>query len=65
MSTYLKWGLLAVLAWYAFQALSKVYSSGSVDLGGSTTGRWAPLITYGPESFAWSPPNGIPHEGGA
>lgn len=62
--TYLKWGLIAVVAWYAFKALSGAYAAGSsVDLGGSTTGRWAPLLTYGPECYAWAPPYGVPHEG--
>lgn len=59
--TYLKWILIAVVAWYLFKGLSDAYSGGSVDLGGSTTGRWAPLLTYpGRESFAWAPPNGVP-----
>ena len=61
--TYLKWGLLAVAAWYLLKGLSHAYSGGGVDLGGSTTGRWAPLITYGPECYAWAPPYGVPHEG--
>lgn len=63
--TYLKWAAIAVVAWLAIRWLASVYDGGSANLGGSTTGRWAPLLTYGPECFAWAPPNGVPHEGGA
>jgi hypothetical protein len=62
---FLKWAAIIAAAWLAFKWLSGAYDSSSVNLGGHTTGKWAPLITYGPESYAWAPPYGIPHEGGA
>ena len=61
--SYVKYAAIIAVAWLAFKWLVATYDGGSVDLGGSTTGRWAPLLTYGPSSFAWAPPYGIPREG--
>lgn len=66
--TYLKWALIALVAWYGFKWLTAAYSSGSANLtsdGEAVLGRGlAPDVSVARNDVrAWAPPYGIAHEG--
>lgn len=69
MTTAIKWTAVIVAAWLGFRWLSGVYDKGSANLasdGETVMGRgWAPPLIFRNRVYAWAPPYGKPHEGGA